>query len=102
MPFVEMDPALVLKAIEGYHNELAAEKQKLDAFYRQFRCKRCKGPLRQETDPRHCFSPETLAARAILRCLRCDFLFDPHTGIVLELGDPDKVLNVPIVGKERP
>jgi hypothetical protein len=100
MVYVEMDPELVRKALEGYQNELAPEKRKLDAFYRQFKCKRCSGPVRQETHSQHCFNdPDTMTPRALLRCEHCSCLFDPHSNIVLELGDPDKVLNVPIVGK---
>ena len=101
MPFVEMDPVLAWKAVEGYQNELKAEKLKLDAFYRQFKCKQCGGSVRQETHSKHCFSdPDTLTARAVLRCLDCAMLFDPHSGIVLEKGDPDKLLNVPIIGRK--
>lgn len=88
MPFVEADPALMLKAIEGYQNELAPEKQRLDAFYRQFRCKRCGSQCRKETIAGHCFNdPETLTPRAVLRCLNCKFLFDPHSGLTLEVGE---------------
>ena len=99
MPFVPLDPKVAAKAIEGYHNELEAEKQGLDAFYRQFRCKRCQGALRKETLSKHTFSdPAIMTPRAVLRCLACDFLFDPHTGLVLELGNPDKLLGLPILG----
>jgi hypothetical protein len=102
MRFVEMDPELARKAVEGYQNELEPEKRKLEAFYRQFRCKRCKGPVRQEVLPNHCFSdPESVVARSVLRCEQCECLFDPHSGVVLELGDPTKVLNVPLVGGEK-
>jgi hypothetical protein len=102
VPFVELDPALAWKAVEGYQNELEGEKKRLEAFYRQFTCKRCGGKVRQETHSKHCFSdPDTLVARAMLRCVDCDCCFDPHTGIVLELGDPNKLLNVPIVGEKK-
>jgi len=102
MRFVPLDPKVALKAIEGYQNELEPEKRALDAFYRQFRCKRCQGELRKETSTKHAFNdPGCLVARALLRCLRCDFLFDPHTGLVLELGDPDKIIGVPIIKGEK-
>jgi hypothetical protein len=102
MPFVEMDPELAMKAIEGYTNELEPENRKLEAFYRQFKCKRCKGPVRKETLSNHCFAdPSTLVARAVLRCEHCSCLFDPFSGIVLELGDPSKILGVPILGQEK-
>jgi len=88
--YQEMDPELVWKLIEGYQNELDPEAKKLDAFYRQFKCPRCRGNCRKEIhagpDGGHAFSdPETLVARALLRCLLCSCLFDPHTGMILEL-----------------
>jgi rubredoxin len=88
MPFVEADPALMLKAIEGYQNELLPEKEQLDAFYRQFRCKRCGEKCWKEIVRGHCFSdPEVLIPRAVLRCSSCNFLFDPHSGLALEMGN---------------
>lgn len=98
--FVELDPLLAWKAIEGYPNELDTERKSLDAFYRQFACQRCGGPMRKEISPKHVFSdPNTLAPRSVLRCTQCACLLDPHSGLLLELGDADKVHGLPIVGK---
>jgi len=86
--FKEMDPALILKAIEGYQNELAPQNIALEAFYRQFRCKKCGNECRKEIVSGHVFSdPDTLVPRSCLRCLSCRCLFDPHSGLLLELGD---------------
>jgi len=88
----EMDPELVWKAIEGYQNELELAPKALDAFYRQFRCPRCGSGCRKETIVRHAFAdPNTLVPRCVLRCLSCEALFDPHSGIRLEMGNPAKV-----------
>jgi len=93
MVYVEMDPELAAKAIEGYQNELEPELRTLEAFYRQFRCKRCGGYCQKEQVPGHVFGdPNTLCPRAVLRCTRCRFLFDPHSGLVLELGKPSPEL----------
>lgn len=94
-----MDPDLILKAIEGYENELAPEAAKLDAFYRQFTCKRCGSKaLNREVDVRHAFADETtLVPRSLLRCAACNFLFDPHSGLTLEIGDDF----VPIIDPSR-
>lgn len=87
MPIVEMDPALAWKLVEGYQNELDSEQRALDAFYRQFRCKQCQGPVTKELLKDHAFNDkDTLVPRACLRCQICRCLFDPHTGIVLEMG----------------
>jgi hypothetical protein len=93
MAFVEADPALMLKSLEGYQNELAPEKERLDAFYRQFRCKRCGSACRKETIRNHCFNdPGTLVPRAVLRCLNCKFLFDPHSGLAIEMGEGTSII----------
>lgn len=100
MSFKELDPELAWKAIEGYVNELAPEQQAADAFYRQFRCKRCSGSCRKEIlNSVHAFSdPNSLVPRSVLRCLSCECLFDPHTGILLEMGNPAKVPpDIPII-----
>lgn len=88
MGFKEMDPELARKAVEGYENELAPQAKALEAFYRQFRCKKCGSPCQKETVRGHAFSdPDTLVPRSCLRCASCKCLFDPHTGLVLEMGD---------------
>lgn len=88
MPFFkEMDPMLAAKAIEGYVNELTPQAKALEAFYRQFRCTRCGAACNKETVKGHVFSDaDTLVPRSCLRCTSCKCLFDPHAGLLLELG----------------
>ena len=89
--FEELDAEIAAKAIEGYENELSAETQKLDAFYRQFDCPRCGGGCQRETLPGHAFNdPDTLVPRSVLRCRSCSCLFDPHTGLLLDRGTPPR------------
>lgn len=100
MQFKPMDPELALKLVEGYQDELAPERKKLDAFYRQCRCPRCKKECQKEAAAGHVFpawgtSGESLVARSLLRCLHCRCLFDPHSDLVLERGDP--VPGIPLV-----
>lgn len=88
-PFQEMDPEVALRAIEGYENVLVGEQKKLDAFYRQFHCPKCRGPMRKETTPQHAFGdPDTLVPRSFLVCMDadCGHSFDPHSGITLRVG----------------
>jgi len=89
MPFVELDPEIVWAAIEGYQNELAPEQKTLDAFYRQFACRRCGNKCRKEVVGKHAFGdPSTLVPRSLLRCEICDYLFDPHSGLEVEAPKP--------------
>ena len=99
MPYVEMDPAVVMKLLEGYKDELSPEAKKLEAFYKQFICPRCGGACSKELLKNHAFAdPDTLIPRAVLRCKQCSCLFDPFTGIRLEQGNIGKVQpDIPII-----
>lgn len=99
MSFKPMDPELAHKAIEGYQDVLTPQKTALDAFYRQFRCKRCGSECRKEQVRGHVFADaDTLVPRSCLRCLTCSCLFDPHSGLLLEMGNPAGVPpNIPII-----
>ena len=104
--FIEMDPEVALKAIEGHDNVLAPENTSMEAFYRQFVCPQCGGRCEKSfISPQHAFGGETLIARYGLRCVLCDCLFDPHSNsLIVELGSPGKLVErvmaggTPIVG----
>lgn len=109
MPFKEMDPELVLKAIEGYQNELEPAKNVQDAFYRQMECPRCHNTQleRHFVSIDHAFSGEDILPRSGLKCVLCDCIFDPHTGLILKLGNVGNVKErilptlTPIVGSRK-
>ena len=89
MHFKTLDPEVAWKSIEGYHNELADEQKALDAFYRQFRCPVCKSTCHKETVAAHAFADKELSvARSVLRCddASCRCMFDPHTGMVVDIN----------------
>lgn len=105
--FVEMDPELTLKLLEGYENELEPEQKGLDAFYRQFRCPRCHGPCdKYSLGAEHAFGGDTAVSRFGLKCKLCDCVFDPHSGLIVELGNAGNIgermnaSQVPWVGGE--
>lgn len=100
MPYKELDPEIIFAAIEGYENILDGEQKKADSFYRQFICPSCKGAnLTKHFTPRHAFSdPDWLIGRATLICDACGCHFDPHSGLILEMGNPAKVpSDIPIL-----
>ena len=87
MRFIEMDPELAAKLIEGYTNELEPQRKALEVFYRQFRCKQCGGACQKEHVKGHVFGDiDSLVPRSCLRCVTCNCLFDPHSGLLLERG----------------
>jgi hypothetical protein len=92
MRFVEMDPELAMKAIEGYANELGPEHKVQEAFYRQFPCPRCGGKTEKHfLSIAHSFSGDGLLPRFGLKCMLCDCIFDPHSSIIVDLGNAGKI-----------
>jgi ssDNA-binding Zn-finger/Zn-ribbon topoisomerase 1 len=100
--YKEMDPELARRLIEGYQDELTPELKAQDAFYRKFRCPRCKGALKKEVDARTAFTGDGLIPKALLRCPNCRYLIDPHTNLVVEFGDASKIPfeAIPTIGGE--
>ncbi len=87
-----MDPEEILSLIEGVEDVLQPEAKGLEAFYRQFVCPVCASPCHKEYHPGHMFrDPNVLNPRAILRCNSCRHLFDPHSGLTVELGEQPKI-----------
>ena len=86
--FKEMDPNLAAKLIEGYENVLDPERRKLEAFYRQFKCPKCKGNMiKHFLSIQHSFGdPDIPVPRSGLKCMACNLTIDPHSGIVVDLG----------------
>lgn len=102
-----MDPELALKLLEGYENELAPAQKVQDAFYRNMVCPRCGGQCQKEfISADHTFGGSSLIPRSGLKCSMCDCIFDPHSGVILELGNPGNIparigaSNVPYVGEK--
>jgi hypothetical protein len=89
----ELDPATILAAIAGIPNEIEGPLRVQEAFYRQQRCHSCGSQhLTRQTDTRHCFAdPDSIVARSLLRCTECHYLFDPHTGMTIEMGNPGRI-----------
>jgi hypothetical protein len=89
MAYVTMPAELVRKAIEGHENVLEGDNLKLEAFYRQFVCNRCGGQYHKEFNRNHAFAGngDHVIARALLRCCDCKALFDPFSGLLVEMGN---------------
>jgi hypothetical protein len=89
--FVEMDPEVVLKLIEGYEDELTPALETREENYRRFRCPRCRCQLQKEFDPRIAFSEEEVLPKFLLACPNCTYLIDPHTNVIVRFGDASKI-----------
>lgn len=95
-----MDPEDVLRALEGYQDELTPLKQEQTDFYRQFSCPRCSCSLSEDYDPRTAFTGDAVIPKAVLVCPNCEYTIDPHTGVIVRFGDASKipVETIPIIG----
>lgn len=89
--YKEMDPEVARRLIEGYEDELTPAMNAQDAFYKKFRCPRCKCGLQKEIDIRTAFTGDGLIPKSLLRCANCRYLIDPHTNLVVEFGDASKI-----------
>lgn len=90
--FVQLDPKVALKAIEGHEDVLAGEAKTLEALYRQHSdCPRGCGPtMTKETLVKFAFAdPEYVNPRMLMKCSHCGCLLNPFDGMIVELGDPD-------------
>ncbi len=98
MPFVEMDPALALKLIEGHKDILTGAAEKNEALYRQFVCPSCRSTMQKELSPNHAFNdPDSLVPRALLRCPICRLLLDPHSGLLVNVGSKRHMPQEPMI-----
>ena len=99
---VILTPEQVRAAIKGHTDELSGENRCYEALYRLHgTCTRCGGKMMKEFLTKgHVFGGDTLVPRAALRCTDCGHLFDPHTGLEVERGNPAKVSSdIPIIGR---
>lgn len=91
--FIELDPEVARKAIEGHEDVLAGEQRAAEALYRQHRdCPRGCGPTMEKSA-----GPASWAfgddnwhiPRCLVKCRHCGCTKDPFGGIMVSLGDPD-------------
>lgn len=91
--FVELDPDVARKAVEGHEEILTGEYRKAEALYRQHEnCPRGCGQTMQKTAANVSFAfsdPNWRIPRCILKCSHCSCTFNPFDGMIVELGKPD-------------
>lgn len=83
--FKELDPEIAAKMIKGYEDTLSPMVQReLDFVHGQL-CPRCGGNVIPEYDVRRQLKGGP--PRPLARCGECRCLFDPYSGILLEMGN---------------
>ena len=88
MDLQTLDPRITLKLLEGREDVITPLAQERERFYKSQRCPRCSGDANSKVgDPKHLFVEGEALPRYQLRCDNCSCLFDPFSGIVLEMGN---------------
>lgn len=104
----ELNPAIALKAIQGYKDEITPAARTDDAFYRQFSCPSCRGEMTREflggvRGAGVTWVEGEITPQALLRCVSCRLLMNPRSGIIVETGNyaPTVPVDDDIIGVYR-
>ena len=82
-----MDPLITRKLLEGHQDILSGAAEQHEQFYSNQSCPRCSGGCRRVGDPQMMFREGQALPRYQLECLACGCVFDPHSGIIVEIGN---------------
>ena len=94
------DPRITMKLLEGRTDLLGPLAEARRKFYEDQRCIRCGGSaFSRIADSRTMFTQDDPLPRYLLKCRDCECLFDPHSRILLTMGNLGKafVPTVPIL-----
>ena len=97
------DPTEIAKLLEGYEDTLTPAAEAREKFYRAQTCPQCTGSsFRKVGDLRMMFRPDDPLPRYQLKCSNCGCVFDPHSGLVVRMGNVGKafVPSVPLINKD--
>lgn len=83
--FKELPPGAAHKLLEGYEDTLTEQVQREYDFVNKQLCPRCGSNIIPEQDVRRMIKGGP--PRPLARCGECRCLFDPYSGILVELGN---------------
>jgi hypothetical protein len=95
-----LDPEIALKLLEGHEDVITPLAQARETFYTGQNCPHCGSNALEKIGNAHrLFVDGDLLARYQLRCSGCECEFDPHSGIVLKIGNIGKAYqpSVPLI-----
>lgn len=86
-----MDPRITLKLLEGHRDLISPMAAAQERFYQNQVCPSCDGTSFTKTgNASQLFRHGQALPHYTLRCNDCDCLFDPHSTIVLSMGNRAK------------
>lgn len=104
MDLKPLDPQITLRLLEGWEDTLTPLAEERERFYKSQCCPRCGGNAHTKTgDPKRLYVNGEALPRYQLRCDNCSCLFDPFSGIVLEMGNLGEAFEptIPILGQSE-
>jgi hypothetical protein len=88
MDLKTLDPRITLKLLEGREDVITPLAHEREQFYQKQFCPQCNGNATTKVgNPKRLFVEGEALPRYQLRCDNCRCLFDPFTGLVLEMGN---------------
>ena len=88
MDLKPLDPIITLKLLEGREDVITTLAQERDQFYQSQSCPQCGGNATTKTgDPNRLFRAGKPLAYYHLECDNCHCLFDPHSGLIIKMGN---------------
>jgi hypothetical protein len=87
------DPRITMKLLEGHTDVITPLAQEREQFYQNQICPGCTGDNLQKTgDSRMLFRPGEVLPRYWLECKSCGCIHDPHSGIIIKMGNVAKAI----------
>jgi len=93
MDLKPLDPQITLRLLEGHEDTITPLAAQREQFYQNQTCPQCLGAsFRKTGDARFLFRPGEALPRYWLECEGCKCVFDPHSGLVIKMGNVAKSL----------
>ncbi len=87
-----MDPEETLRLLEGHKDIITPLAEARERFYKEQECPSCGSTsFTRSTNARIAFRGSDPIARYLLSCQDCGCTFDPHSKMVLEMGNRAKL-----------
>lgn len=102
MIFKEMSGKKIRELLDGQKDILTPLVEADMEIYRDSSCPRCGGTVQPEIDMNRVLAGNRIVPRQNCRCVDCSCLFEPFTGMIIEMGNLARIEpRIPIIrGKD--
>ena len=92
---------MAARMIHGIDDELTPLAKEQLSRIKGMMCPRCRAAMAPQLFAPQVFSPNEPLPRTVATCQECGASIDPKSGIVLNVGDPRKVEDDPMILKRQ-